>query len=72
MPSRTRRRTSTAWRASVAAGALVTAAAIASPVATGSAGASPAPEVPAENRPFVSGDQTIPVYDLAAAISERI
>jgi len=28
--------------------------------------------VPAENRPFVSGDQTIPVYDLAAAISERI
>ena len=71
MPSRTRRRNSTAWRASIVVGALVAAAA-ASPVATGSAGASPSPEVPAENRPFVSGDQTIPVYDLAAAISERI
>lgn len=71
MPSPTRRRTSTSWRASIAVGALVAAAA-ASPVATGSAGASPAPEVPAENRPFVSGDQTIPVYDPAAAISERI
>ncbi len=55
MPSRTRRRASTAWRALISVGALVAAAA-ASPVATGSAGTSPAPEVPAENRPFVSGD----------------
>lgn len=65
MQSRSLRR-STARRTLLAAGALVAAVAV-SPVEPGAAAATQT-----DPRPWVSGDRTIPVFDLASAISERI
>ena len=68
MPSSTSRR-ATAWRASLAIGALLGAAAV-GPL-SGPAAASPITDG-ADARPWVSGDHTIPVFDLDAAITETV
>jgi X-Pro dipeptidyl-peptidase len=69
MPSSTRRR-ATAWRASVAVGALLAAAAI-GPLGSAPAGAT-APIDGADPRPWVSGDHTIPVFDIEQAVTENV
>ena len=67
MPSRTPRR-AIARRALLAAGALVAAVAV-SPIARWARCRGRQPDRP---RPWVSGDHTIPVFDLESAISEHI
>ena len=68
MPSRTLRRANArhARHATLAAGAFAVAAMV-SPIGAGAAAASPT-----DARPWVSGDHTIPVFDVESAISERI
>ena len=68
MPSSTPRRAT--WRASLAAAAILATAAI-GPFGPGRATASP-PTDGADARPWVSGDHTVPVFDLDATIYEEI